>query len=213
MNRQVTDKLREQVSALVDGELPDGEHELLLRRFSVERSLPLHWERCHLIGEAMRRDLPAVDTRGFADRLMAALADEPQPQEVASRFGGLWTRAFAGAAVAATVAVVAIVGLRHDPHQGANPSEIVPGGAVAGQGAPVDADYLNSANWDGSLPPLQAAMHTGIMDQDDTNGSLTQQGMQPYRYLTRPPRRHQQDDGRPDMGKKPDSGGNPPRQP
>lgn len=197
---------------MVDGELPEGEHELLLRRFSVERSLRLHWERCHLIGEAMRKDLPAADTRGFADRLMAALADEPQPQEESSRFGGLWTRAFAGAAVAATVAVVAIVGLRHDPHQGVNPSEIVPGGTVAGQGTPVDGDYLNSANWDGSLPPLQAAMHTGIMDQDDTGGSLTQQGMQPYRYIARP-RRHQQDDGRPDEGKKPDSDVNPPRQP
>lgn len=212
MNKQVTDKLREQVSALVDGELPDGEHELLLRRFSVERSLSLHWERCHLIGEAMRKDLPAADIRGFADRLMAALADEPQPQEETSRFGGLWTRAFAGAAVAATVAVVAIVGLRHDPHQGVNPSEIVPGSIVAGQTSPLGSDYLNSANWDGTLPPLQAAMHTGIMDQDDTGGSLTQQGMQPYRYIARPSR-HQKDDGKPDEAEKPAQDPNPPRQP
>ena len=211
MNKQVTDKLREQISALVDGELPDGEHELLLRRFGVERSLSLHWERCHLIGEAMRKDLPAVDTRGFADRLMAALADEPQPREESSRFGGLWTRAFAGAAVAATVAVVAIVGLRHDPHQG-NPSEIVPGSTVAGQASPLGGDYLNSANWDGTLPPLQAAMHTGIMDQDDTGGSLTQQGMQPYRYVARPTR-HQKDDGKPDEAEKPARASNPPRQP
>ena len=49
----MTQKLREQISALCDHELPEGEHELLLRRFSVEKSLRLHWERYHLIGAAM----------------------------------------------------------------------------------------------------------------------------------------------------------------
>ena len=208
MNKLVTEKLREQVSAMVDGELPDGEHELLLRRFGVERSLRLHWERCHLIGEAMRKDLPTTDTRGFADRVMAALADEPQPAEETSRFGGIWTRAFAGAAVAASVAVIAIAGLRHDPHQaGFAPSEIVPGEVVNGQTTPISSEYLNSANWAGSLPPVEASLRSSLVDQDDMNSSLTMQGMQPYRYIARPAPRQADD------AKKPSKTVKPPRHP
>src|SRR5215469_5693889 len=125
LNRQVTDKLREQVSALMDGELPEGEHELLLRRFAVERSLRLHWERCHIVGEAMRKDLSAADLRDFADRVMAELSAGSEDVESSGRFGGMWTRAFAGGLVAASVAVVAVMSLRHDPHQsGAVPAEI-----------------------------------------------------------------------------------------
>jgi negative regulator of sigma E activity len=194
LNKLVTEKLREQVSALVDGELPAGEHELLLRRFAVERSLRLHWERCHLIGEAMRKNLPDVDTRGFADRVMAALAEEPVSTEKPARFGGTLTRAFAGAAVAASVAVVAIVGLRHDPHQaGYAPTEIVPGTAASAQTPPFSSDFVNSANWQGQLPPVQAALRNTFVDQDDMNSSLTSQGLQPYRYIARPAPRQPED--------------------
>ncbi len=192
MNKLVTDKLREQVSALVDGELPAGEHELLLRRFTVERSLRLHWERCHLIGEAMRKGLPDADTRGFADRVMAALGEETVAVEKPARLGGIWTRAFAGAAVAASVAVVAIVGLRHDPHQGYAPSEIVPGTASV-QTPPLSSDFVNSANWQGQLTPVQAAVRANLVEQEDTNSSLTSQGLQPYRYIPRPAPRQPED--------------------
>ncbi len=186
MNKLVTDKLREQVSALVDGELPTGEHELLLRRFTVERSLRLHWERCHLIGEAMRKGLPDADTRGFADRVMAALTEEPAQAEQPARFGGTWIRAFAGAAVAASVAVVAIVGLRHDPHQqGYAPAEIVPGAQANASIPPLSSDFVNSANWQGQLAPIPAAVRANLVEQEDTNSSLTSQGLQPYRYIPR----------------------------
>ena len=208
MNKLVTEKLREQVSALVDGELPDGEHELLLRRFTVERSLRLNWERCHLIGEAMRKGLPDVDMRGFADRVMAELADEPVTAEKPGRFGGMFTRAFAGAAVAASVAVVAVVGLMHDPRRGAaSPTEIVPGGMLSGQTTPISSDYLNNANWQGNLPPIEASLRGNIADQDDMNSSLTQQGLQPYRYIARPAPRQADD------AKKPPTDSQPPRQP
>jgi negative regulator of sigma E activity len=208
LNKLVTEKLREQVSALMDGELPEGEHELLLRRFAVERSLRLNWERCHLIGEAMRKNLPAVDMRGFADRVMAELADAPLPAEKASHFGGLFTRALAGAAVAVSVAVVAIVGLRHDPRQGlASPTEIVPGSVAASQTTPISNDFVNSANWHGNLPPVQAALRSSFEDQDDMNSSLTQQGLQPYRYIARPAPRQADD------AKKTSKDAQPPRQP
>jgi len=208
LNKTVSEKLREQVSALVDSELPESEHELLLRRFAVERSLRLNWERCHLIGEAMRKSLPAADLRGFADRVMAELADEPVQAEQPGRFGGTFMRAFAGAAVAASVAVIAIVGLRHDSRQtGPIPAEIVPGEAVSGETTPLSSDFLNSANWEGSLPPAQAALRSSFEDQDNMTSSLTPQGLQPYRYIARPAPRQ------PDDAKKASKDAAPPRQP
>lgn len=208
MKKLVTDKLREQVSALVDGELPADEHELLLRRFAVERSLRLHWERCHLIGEAMRKGLPAADTRGFADKVMAALAEEPAQAEKPARLGGTLTRALAGAAVAASVAVVAIVGLRHDPRlPGYAPAEIVPGTTASAVTPPVSSDFVNSANWQGQLAPVQAAVRANLVEQEDMNSSLTSQGLQPYRYIPRPAPRQPQD------GKNAPRDDQPPRQP
>lgn len=194
MNKQVTDKLREQVSALMDGELPEGEHELLLRRFAMERSLRLHWERCIIVGEVMRKELPAADLRGFAERVMAELANDNQVPVQTGRFGGTWTRAFAGGLVAASVAVVAVLGLRHDPRGGVVPTEIVPSqAAVSGEAPAVSPDFMNSTNWSGQLPPVQAALRSSIVDPDDVNSSLTMQGLQPYRYVPRPAPRHPED--------------------
>jgi negative regulator of sigma E activity len=208
LNKQVTDKLREQVSALMDGELPEGEHELLLRRFAVERSLRLHWERCHIVGEAMRKDLATVDLRGFADRVMAELSTESVTVENTGRFGGTWTRAFAGGLVAASVAVVAVLGLRHDPRQsGLAPTEIVPTTAVSGEAPAISPDFMNSANWSGQISPAQAALRSSIVEQDDVNSSLTMQGLQPYRYIPRPAPR------RPTDAKKPLKDAGTPRQP
>jgi len=124
----MTDKLREQISALADNELPQGEHELLLRRFAGERSLRLCWERYHLVGEAMRKTLPAVDSRGLADRVMATLSQERAPAVVPAP-RRVVLRAVAGVAVAASVAVISVVGLRHDARvdqASVGPAEIVP---------------------------------------------------------------------------------------
>lgn len=188
----MTQKLREQVSALADQALPEGEHELLLRRFATERSLRLHWERYHLIGEAMRKSLPPVDTRGFADRVMAALSQETPPAEKPASAGDRFMRGFAGLAVAATVAVVAITGLRYDAHHTA-PSEIVPTGTASAEPLPISADLMNT-DWSGNGQASNAALRGPLMDQEDVYTSQTLGGKRAYYVL---PRR---DDTRPDGG-------------
>jgi sigma-E factor negative regulatory protein RseA len=45
------DKLREQISALVDGELDDTEARLLIRRFARDPELGEIWERYHACGD------------------------------------------------------------------------------------------------------------------------------------------------------------------
>jgi len=175
----MTQKLREQISALCDHELREGEHELLLRRFTVEKSLRLHWERYHLIGSAMRKELPAVDTRGLADRVMAVLANEPLPQPQPEQFVDRLLRGAAGVAVAASVAVVAIIGIRHGAvhRPGVAPTEIVPSTSlVQGEVSPVDG--ANAAGWNGEQIPVHAALDDALVDQEGPSQPLGKHGLQ-----------------------------------
>lgn len=179
----MTEKLREQVSALADDELSPGEHELLLRRFALDKYLGRCWERYHLIGEAMRKNLPAVDTRGFADRVMQAInpAAAARPRSLSRRVG----RAATGMAVAACVAVVALVGLRYESlqHQSApGPAEIVP---------PVSASPTNfipygrviDASWNGTSPDVRAELSNYVISHAETSAVLGQQNVLPYFFV------------------------------
>lgn len=179
----MTQKLREQISALCDHELPEGEHELLLRRFTLEKSLRLHWERYHLIGSAMRKELPPVDTRGLADRVMAVLANEPLPESKPEKFTDKLLRGAAGVAVAASVAVVAIIGIRHGAvhRPGVVPTEIVPSGSVAqGEVSPVNG--ANDAGWNSEQLPVHASLGDTLVDQEGPSQPLGKHGLQSRRH-------------------------------
>ncbi|MGH8400285.1 MAG: sigma-E factor negative regulatory protein [Gammaproteobacteria bacterium] len=184
----MTDKLREQVSALADDSLSEGEHELLVRRFSVDRNLRLCWERYHLIGEAMRKGLPQVDTRGFADRVMAILDTESVRHEpVRTSLFTYVGKAFAGMAVAASVAAVAVIGLRHDTghlnQSAAAPSEIVPSGASSLDATLASYGTVSNATWNGNTPDVQAQLGNYLINHNEMTASLSQPGVLPYFYI------------------------------
>lgn len=110
----MSEQIREQVSAFLDGELPDSETELLLKRLTRDGELRESFGRYALIGESIRGTSRGLLTRGFAGRVNMAIDGEPiaavgQVRE--SRAPGWW-RPFAGAAVAAGVAAVAVVALQ-----------------------------------------------------------------------------------------------------
>jgi sigma-E factor negative regulatory protein RseA len=180
----MTEKLREQVSALADNELPESEHELLVRRFAAERHLCLCWERYHLIGEAMRKGLPHADTRGFADRIMLALGQQPVgPSRRARRMS--FGRAAAGITVAVCVAVVALASVRYaggQRHASATSAEIVPP-ASALQTTPVAYGMLNTAAWNGNAPEVQAELNNYIINHNEISAALGQQDLLPYNYI------------------------------
>ncbi|HEX2101271.1 MAG TPA: sigma-E factor negative regulatory protein [Candidatus Synoicihabitans sp.] len=74
------DALNEQLSACLDGELPPAELDLLLKRVGKEAELRAAIGRYSLIGEAMRAERPAVASRDFAGKVMAAVAQEAPMQ-------------------------------------------------------------------------------------------------------------------------------------
>jgi len=110
----MSEQIREQISAFLDGELPNSESELLLKRLTRDAQLRESFGRYALIGEALRGSSRVPLTRGFAERLNCAIDGEPAAASVQARRGGRlrWWRPVAGAAVAAGVAAVAVLALQ-----------------------------------------------------------------------------------------------------
>jgi negative regulator of sigma E activity len=119
----MNDALRMQISAFVDGELPENENELLLRRLSQDAALRRQVAQYLEIGRLIRREPDVPGMSELRDRIAAALGEEPvqhaiEPEIPASRF----TRPAIGVAVAASVAVMALFALRqvYAPDETAN---------------------------------------------------------------------------------------------
>ncbi len=109
----MNDAIKNQLSAFIDGELPQNESELLLRRLSQDGSLRQQAEEYLRIGRVLRgeRELPGMAE--LRAGVAAAIGGEtipvaPVKEFVPSRF----MRPVAGIAIAASVAVVALIGLR-----------------------------------------------------------------------------------------------------
>jgi sigma-E factor negative regulatory protein RseA len=109
----MSEQIREQVSAFLDGELPASETELLLKRLTRDPELRHSFGRYALIGETLRGSSRSCLTQHFADRVNRAIDGEPvAPALPAIRSRSGWWRPIAGTAVAAGVAAVAVVALQ-----------------------------------------------------------------------------------------------------
>jgi negative regulator of sigma E activity len=112
---KVLDHNRLQLSALIDGELPPDEARFLLRRLQHDGELGDCWERWQLCGNVLRGQIAGtLLPPGFAARVATALALEPgATRVVAGR--PRWLRWGGGAALAASVAVIALLLVRQSP--------------------------------------------------------------------------------------------------
>jgi len=110
----MNDAIRMQISAFVDGELPDNEADLLLRRMGQDAELRQKVAEYLALGRALRGEsfVPGVDR--IHERVSAEI--DHKPFEAENEGDGTPPRSavrpLAGAAVAATVALLAIFGLQ-----------------------------------------------------------------------------------------------------
>jgi sigma-E factor negative regulatory protein RseA len=109
----MSEQIREQVSAFLDGELPGTETELLLKRLTRDPELRQSFGRYALIGESLRGASNPLSVT-FAVRVNRAIDGEPvvAPQPAARARPLRWWKPIAGTAVAAGVAAVAVVALQ-----------------------------------------------------------------------------------------------------
>jgi sigma-E factor negative regulatory protein RseA len=106
--------IKMQISAFVDGELPEAEAQLLLRRLSQDIELRQQAAEYFAIGRAMRGQGSVAEIGDLRGRIAAAIDDRLIAEEFSEieRVGPRYTRPLAGIAIAATVAFVAILGLQ-----------------------------------------------------------------------------------------------------
>jgi sigma-E factor negative regulatory protein RseA len=110
----MTDKLNEQLSALLDNELSDHEASSVLAQLSQKPKLQQKWERYHIIRDVMRGEAVNLQAGDISERVKKQIDLEPAIISVPkkSRSGtwkSNWIKPAAGAALAASVATVAVI--------------------------------------------------------------------------------------------------------
>ncbi len=110
----MNEAIKMQLSAFVDGELPDNESELLLRRLSQDEQLRQQVSEYLVFGRVMRGEPSFAGVDTLRERIAASLDDSEFAADMAddTPVTPAFARPLAGFAVAATVAVVALFGFR-----------------------------------------------------------------------------------------------------
>jgi sigma-E factor negative regulatory protein RseA len=103
--------MKEQISALLDGEGNDLERERALRALGTDPALRGAWERYHLASAAIRRELEVMVSPDLADRIHERLQNEAQENTARRSLSPRVLKFTAGLAIAASVATVAILNL------------------------------------------------------------------------------------------------------
>ncbi len=143
----MTDSVNEQLSACLDGELPAAELDLLLKRLERNPELREALGRYTVIGEALRHTNPVVASRSFADKVMAAVEQEPAIARRAARISPVLVRRLrpvAGVGIAATVAALAIFSVQR---AGVAPGTIASNELAAAPTAVVAQTYEDAASY------------------------------------------------------------------
>jgi negative regulator of sigma E activity len=110
----MNDGINMQISAFVDGELPEAEAQLLLRRLSQDAELRQQAAEYFAIGRALRGQGSIASGGDLRGRIAAAIDDRILEEEFddIEPVGRRFVRPLTGFAIAATVAVAAILGLQ-----------------------------------------------------------------------------------------------------
>ena len=181
MNKEI----RESVSALVDEELTTQERGEVIQGLLDSPGLQAEWARHHLIGEAMRGALPASAGPSMLAGIHQELAAEPllpdhnvmSLEHERTRRGG-FAKPLIGFALAASVAVVAVISVRHvsDP---AAPG-LAPVAEIQQPTNKLPSAVLASGNrWDVNRRSVEERLNSYLVDHSEYVGYGVQ-GMLPY---------------------------------
>lgn len=166
----------EQLSALIDGGLGEGDGQGLLHKTNNDESLRAAWVRYHLIGEGLRQNLPHAIDPDFAERVTLALDNEPAilpPQRaVRSRL-----KPVAGVALAASVAAIAVLTVKRmgvDPAHGERPPGTEQSLMTTSQ-LPIA-----TMRWTAERPPPSVRLNTYLVNHNQYKSDLRMEGVSPY---------------------------------
>jgi sigma-E factor negative regulatory protein RseA len=180
----------ERLSALVDSEAEGFEVRRLLGELARNEQDMALWERYHLIGDAVRGGLSRAARPGFAETVMARIADEAEFVPAKGAAGRRFVKPVAGVAMAASVAVAVLVGVVNltggeDPAAAPAVAEaestVPPPGPRAAPAADVGPVIASSTSRNGpAMEPLEASdarIHSFIVNHAEHGAG---RGLMPY---------------------------------
>jgi hypothetical protein len=118
MEADVTRNIEEQLSAFLDGELPEAELQLLVRRLEREQAYRVTLARYSEIGSILRNDPVVPHAAGFRAGVMRAISAEGIPvkshvgaEQIESLLPARGKQRRVGTLLAAAVTVLAVLGI------------------------------------------------------------------------------------------------------
>ena len=99
---------REHLSSLMDGEISRDASRFLVRRLGSDKDLCATWARYHVVRDCLRDPDGGYARDDLCSRVRDAIEREDAPGQ-SRRVGRGWLRPVAGAAIAASVALVAVM--------------------------------------------------------------------------------------------------------
>ncbi len=176
----MNDRVQEQVSALVDDELPAAETTLLVERLSRDAELRARLGRYQLISDVLNNRVGAPVSEGLADRVMRALDDEPSHQSTLAA-AGAWRKLLkpvAGVAVAASVALVALLSVQSITQQSAPAPQLASSAPVQ----PEQQDFVRvqQGQWHRQAPQVRKRLNGYLVHHNEYATSSGVQGVLPY---------------------------------
>ncbi len=145
-----------------------------MHRLAKDTELREYWQRYHLIGDAIKNNLPAAVNMDFAGCVRRAIDADPLPlpelptANIRSGFG--WHKPVTGFALAASIAGVVVLGLRL--------SETGDTSLASSQQAAV-TPVTNRAE-DPSSEALQSRLNTYLVNHNEYASMNSVQGVVPY---------------------------------
>ena len=131
--------INERISALVDGESGEFETRRLTAELLSNESHKARWSHYHLIGDAMRDELPTRVEPNFSASVMALInEDMPGYDNSLVRKQSRWLKPAAGFAIAASVAAVSVLAMQSltSPNSVKHQIEVATSPAAISQSAP-----------------------------------------------------------------------------
>ena len=159
---------KEAISALADGERGGDNSEALIDKIIHDPEARKTWERYHLIRDAIKERLPEKIPTTLAARVHDAIAAEPISLDARRKRPRL-LKPIAGLALAASVATLAIVGVRSFD------TGVAPVTQVATASRPTES----SGNRWNVNPEVEARLNAYLVNHSEYVG-YGMQGMMPY---------------------------------
>lgn len=150
----MSDLLREQLSAFMDGELPSEECELLVRRIAASGELAETWHAYHVIGDALRDQLAPGAAQDLAPRVDRALDFERAPRRSRRRMATM------AAGVAVMIGLAGLAGALVSRQLGGG--QVFAPGGVGPQGGPGQVQV----DWRRAPTPVRSELNRYLLMHD-----------------------------------------------